>query len=149
MRRLCYNQDEEAIGVKDLMTSNIYEASGTVLIVGSCLPAMQPEGFALLRSKADCCFALCLEQTHINMAIPKLGGMLYTGQVRRMIFATVDGSPHCVQMHYIQNELRLMMDLADVAVENYVVVENRPVRLTPEVILRSKKLSALAEGSGL
>ena len=42
-----------------------------------------------------------------------------------------------------------MMDLADVAVENYVVVENRPVRLTPEVILRSKKLSALAEGSGL
>lgn len=93
MRRLCYNQDEEVIGVKDLMTSNIYEASGTALIVGSCLPAMQPEGFALLRSKADCCFALCLEQTHINMAIPKLGGMLYTGQVRRMITNPVKISP--------------------------------------------------------
>ena len=66
-----------------------------------------------------------------------------------MIFATVDESPHCLQMHYIKNDLRLKMDLADVAVENYVVVENRPVRLTPEVILRSKKLSALAEGSGL
>lgn len=131
--------------VKELMTSNIYEASGTVLIAGSCLPAMQPEGFAHLRSEADCCFMLCLEQTHINMAITKLGGMLYTGQVHRMIFATVDESPHCVQMHYIQNELRQMMALPDVVIENYVVVENRPVRLTPEIILRSKKLSSLAE----
>lgn len=131
--------------MKELMTSNIYEASGTALIVGSCLPEMQPDGFTLLRGEADCCFALCLEQTHINMAIPKLAGMLYTGQVRKMIFATVDESPHCVQMHYIQNELRLMMDLSNIEIENYVVVGNRPVRLTPEIILRSKRLGALAE----
>lgn len=131
--------------MKELMSSNIYEASGCVLIYGSCLPAMQSEGFAALRAKADCCFSLCLEQTHINMAITKLGGMLYTGQVRKMIFATVDESPHCVQMHYIQNELRQMMDLSEVEIENYVVVDQRPVQLMPEVILSSKKLSALAE----
>lgn len=131
--------------MKELMTSNIYEAEGNVLIAGSCLPTMQPEGFRLLRERADCCFLLCLEQTHMNMAITKLGGMLYTGKVRRLTFATVDESPHCVQMHYIQNELRQMMALSDVEIENYVVVDDRPLALTPEAILRSKRLADFAK----
>ena len=135
--------------MKELMKTNVYDVGESVLIVGSCLPDMEPEGFAQLGASSGHVFELCLEQTHINMAITKISAMLYTGKIRTLRFATVDRSPHCVQMHYIQNELRLMMDLADVTVENYVVVENRPVRLTPEVILRSKKLSALAEGSGL
>lgn len=135
--------------MRELMKTNVYDVGETVLIVGSCLPQREPEGFARLCEGADSVFELCLEQTHVNMAITKISAMLYTGKIKTLIFATVDRSPHCVQMHYIQNELRLMMDLADVTVENYVVVENRPVRLTPEVILRSKKLSALAEGSGL
>lgn len=131
--------------MKDLMTSNIYEAESNVLIAGSCLPTMEPEGFRMLRERADCCFLLCLEQTHINMAITKLGGMLYTGKVRRLTFATVDESPHCVQMHYIQNELRQMMPQLNVTVENYVVVKGRPLALTPEAILRSKRLADFAE----
>lgn len=128
--------------MKELMTSNIYEAKGVVLIAGTCLPAMQPGAFERLKKRADTCFSLCLEQTHINMAITKLAGVLYTGQVKCLMFATVDESPHCVQMHYIQNELRQMGMLETIAVENYVAVDDRPILLTPEGILRSKKLSS-------
>ena len=134
--------------MKDLMKSNIYDVGETVLIVGSCLSAMQPEGFAKLKALTEHVFELCLEQCHVNMAIPKIGGMLYTGKVRRLIFATVDESPHCVQMHYIQDELRRMMDLSQVTIENYVVADNEPVRLSQELILLSKNLRVLAR-SGL
>ena len=51
-------------------------------------------------------------------------------------------------MHYIQDELRRMMDLSQVTIENYVVADNEPVRLSPELILLSKNLRALAR-SGL
>ena len=107
--------------MKELMKTNVYDVGESVLIVGSCLPDMEPEGFAQLCASSGHVFELCLEQTHINMAITKISAMLYTGKIRTLRFATVDRSPHCVQMHYIQNELRRMMDLSAVTIENYVV----------------------------
>ena len=105
--------------MKELMKTNVYDVGESVLIVGSCLPDMEPEGFAQLCASSGHVFELCLEQTHINMAITKISAMLYTGKIRTLRFATVDRSPHCVQMHYIQNELRRMMDLSAVTIENY------------------------------
>lgn len=90
--------------MKELMKTNVYDVGESVLIVGSCLPDMEPEGFAQLCASSGHVFELCLEQTHINMAITKISAMLYTGKIRTLRFATVDRSPHCVQMHYIQNE---------------------------------------------
>ena len=93
--------------MKELMKTNVYDVGESVLIVGSCLPDMEPEGFAQLCASSGHVFELCLEQTHINMAITKISAMLYTGKIRTLRFATVDRSPHCVQMHYIQNELHI------------------------------------------
>ena len=115
-----------------------------MLIVGSCLPDMEPEGFAQLCASSGHVFELCLEQTHINMAITKISAMLYTGKIRTLRFATVDRSPHCVQMHYIQNELRRMMDLSAVTIENYVVENGKLTKLSPELIYLSKHLGELS-----
>jgi hypothetical protein len=77
------------------------------------------------------------------MAITKIGGMLSTGRMEKLIFATVDRSPHCTQLHYIRHELERMMPLT-IPVENYVVVENRPILIPNETIELSKTLSKLA-----
>jgi len=45
------------------------------------------------------------------MAITKIDRMLRANKIKRIIFASVDESPHCIQLHYIQDELRKMMDL--------------------------------------
>ena len=58
--------------MRELMKTNVYDVGETVLIVGSCLPQMEPEGFARLCEGADSVFELCLEQTHVNMAITKI-----------------------------------------------------------------------------
>ena len=87
--------------MNSLLTTNIYEPEGTVLICGTCLARMQPNAFAALESQADYVYSLCLEESHINMAVTKIGAMLSTGRIRKLIYATVDRSPHCTQLHYI------------------------------------------------
>ena len=129
--------------MKSLLSSNIYEPKGSVLIAGTCLPEMQPKGFAAIAEMADTVYTLCLEESHINTAITKIGAMLSTGRVTKLLFASVDRSPHCTQLHYIRHELERMMPLT-IPVENYVVTENRPILVSNEAIELSKTLSKLA-----
>ena len=77
--------------------------------------------------------------------ITKIGGMLRTNKIKRIIFASVDKSPHCVQIHYIQDELQKMMNLSNVIIENYVVVNNELIKIVPEIISLSKNLKELSE----
>ena len=131
--------------MKEVMTSNIYDIDETIIIVGTCLKSMQPKGYKKLEKISKNIYNLCLENTHVNMAITKIGGMIRTGKVHNIIFATVDESPHCIQMHYIQDELREMMNLENVNIKNYVVVNDELIEISPKLILLSKKLSDLKE----
>lgn len=128
--------------MRTLINSNIYAPKGKVAIVGTCLEQMQPEAFRQVEAMADQVYSLCLEETHINMAITKLGAALSTGQMEKLIFATVDRSPHCTQMHYIRHELERMMPL-DIPVEDYVAVDNRLILLDEATLELSKTLSKL------
>lgn len=131
--------------MKELMKTNIYDVSDTIIVVGSCLKYMQPLGFEKLRKISNNIYELCLEEIHINMAITKIGGMLRTNKIKKIIFASVDKSPHCIGLHYIQDELRKMMNLEKVQIENYVVVNNELKQIEPEIISLSKNLDRLKE----
>lgn len=125
------------------MKSNIYDVKETIIIVGSCLKFMQPLGFKKIEEISENIYELCLEESHINMAITKIGGMIRTNKIKKIIFATVDKSPHCIQMHYIRNELEKMMNLENINITNYVVVDNELIEIKPETISLSKNLSNL------
>lgn len=129
--------------MKDLLKSNIYDVDETIVIVGSCLKNMQPEGFEKIKEISQNIYEVCLEETHINMAITKIGGMIRTGKVKNIIFATVDKSPHCIQMHYIRNELKKMMNLENICITNYVIVDNELIEVNAELISLSKNLKEL------
>lgn len=131
--------------MKPLMKSNIYDVDETIIIVGSCLERMQPIGYEKLKEISNNIYDICLEETHVNMAITKIGGMLRTNKIKRIIFASVDRSPHCIQLHYIQDELRKMMDLSNIEIENYVVVDNELNKISKETISLSKNLKELEE----
>ena len=129
--------------MKELMKTNIYDVDDTIIIVGSCLRDVQPKGYKTLEAISKNIYDLCLEQTHVNMAITKIGGMLRTGKVHNIVFATVDKSPHCTQMHYIQDELRKMMNLENINITNYVVVDNKLIEIDFDTTSLSKNLSEL------
>ena len=126
-----------------LMSTNVYSVRGRVLIVGSCLPQVWPEAFERLAGKADQVYGLCLEETHVNMAVTKLSAIFGTGQLESLTFASVDRSPHCTQLHYITHEVeRLLPDHVPVA--DYVVSGGRLVRVPEKAIELSKSLALLA-----
>lgn len=129
--------------MKELMKTNIYDIGNTIVIVGSCVKNMQPQGFEKIRLISNNIYEICMEETHINMAITKVAGMLRTGKIENLIFASVDKSPHCIQLHYIQNELRKIMDIKKVNIKNYVIVDNELEEIKPEIIALSKNLSKL------
>lgn len=131
--------------IKDLLKTNIYDVHETIVIMGACVPNMQPKGYEKIKKLSDNIYELCLEQTHINMAITKIAAMLRTGKIKKIIFATLDRSPHCTQVHYIRNELEKMMKLEDVDIENYVVEDNELIKIKPEVIALSKNLKKLKD----
>jgi hypothetical protein len=130
--------------MEHLLTTNIYEPEGTVLICGTCLKRMQPGAFEQLASRADFVYGLCLEESHINMAVTKIGAMLSTGRIQKLIYATVDRSPHCTQLHYIDHEVRRMMSVT-AEISHYVAFENALYPISPAAIERSKTLRLLQQ----
>ena len=129
--------------MKELMSTNIYDVSDTIIIVGSCLKDVEPLGFDKLLKISKNIYKLCLEETHINMAITKIGGMLRTGKIKKIVFATVNKSPHCVTMHYIQDELRKMMNINGIEFINYIVSNGKLNEISKETISLSKNLLEL------
>ena len=130
--------------INSLMETNIYAVKGRVLIAGSCLPQVWPEAFEQLAASADQVYSLCLETTHINMAVTKLSAIFGTGQLEKLIFASVDRSPHCTQMHYIKHELERTLP-EHVPVESYVVSDGNITLIPDAAIELSKSLSKLTQ----
>lgn len=131
--------------MKDLLKSNIYDVNETIIIVGSCLPNMDKVAYDKLQQISSNIYDLCLEQTHINMAITKVGGMIRTGKIKKIIFATVNKSPHCIQVHYIQDEIRKMMNIEDIEIINYVADNGKLKEISKETISLSKDLLKLGD----
>lgn len=129
--------------VKDLLKTNCYDVQKTMIIVGSCLKNMQPESYKELEKMSSEIYDVCLEKDHLNMVITKIMGMLARVEIKKLVFATVDKSPHCVQLHYVIKELEKAMDISDIDIVNYVAVDNKLVEIPSDVISLSKNLSKL------
>ena len=114
--------------MKDLLKTNCFDVEETMIIAGSCLEQMQPKAFQELKNISNNIYDVCLEKDHLNMVVTKIIGMLARGKVKKLIFATVDKSPHCVQLHYVIKELENAIDISNI-----------------EVISLSKNLSKLKE----
>ena len=64
--------------------------------------------------------------------------MLARGKVKKLIFATVDKSPHCVQLHYVIKELENAIDISNIEIINYVAVNDKLNEIPLEVMNLSK-----------
>ncbi len=133
--------------IEQLMETNVYAVKGRVLVTGACLPRVFPEAYEKLAAGADQVYSLCLETTHINMAITKLSAVFGTGQLERLVFASVDHSPHCTQMHYIMHEIERTLK-KHVPVEHCVVTDGEIVAVSEEAIDLSKSLGKLTKLAG-
>lgn len=136
--------------MKKLLTTNCFDTKETMIIIGSCLKHMQPKAYeqVLQIAEQENIYEICLEETHMNMAVTKLIGMLARKKVKTLIFITVDKSPHCIQLHYIYKELENCLDMSQFTIKNIVAVNNELIEIPPEILSISKNLSKLKETIG-
>ncbi len=130
---------------KTLLKTNVHDVEDTLIIVGSCLDRIQPEAYKELNKISDNIYDVFLEETHINMVITKIIGMISRVKINKIIFASVDKSPHCVQLHYIENEIRKAMNIDDKEIIHYVAIDNNLIEISKETIKKSKSLSELEQ----
>ncbi len=106
---------------------------------------MQSKAYKELEEISNNIYDVCLEKEHLNMVVTKIIGMIARGKIKELIFATVDKSPHCVQLHYVIKELENAIDISNIKIVNYVAVDNKLIEIPIEVISLSKNLSKLKE----
>ncbi|MCI8273414.1 MAG: hypothetical protein HFJ55_04975 [Clostridia bacterium] len=131
--------------MKDLLKTNCFDIQETMIIVGSCLKSMQPKAYKELEKISSNIYDVCLEKEHLNMVVTKVIGMVAREKIKNLVFATVDKSPHCVQLHYIIKELENAIDISNIKIKNYVAVNDELVEIPLKVISLSKNLSKLKE----
>ena len=134
--------------MKDLLKTNCFDIQETMIIVGSCLESMQPNAYKELEKISGNIYEVCLEKEHLNMVVTKIIGMVARGKIKKMIFATVDKSHHCIQLHYVIKELENAIDISNIEIINYVAVDDKLVNIPIEVISVSKNLAKLKEKIG-
>lgn len=131
--------------MNNLLETNIYDVKGNVLICGTCLPSMQKDGFKVLSREFDTILCLCLERDHINMAITKICGIISTKNVSKITFASVNKSPHCIQLHYIKNEIKRVMNNKELPIiKNIVIQDNQIYEIDEGTLSLSKDLVKLS-----
>ena len=128
---------------KDLMKTNCYDVEETMIVVGSCLENMNKSAYTELQNMSNNIYEVCLESTHLNMVITKLVGMICRKDIKKIIFATVDKSPHCVQLHYIESEIRKAMNTSNIEMQHFVAVKEGLVEISLDTIKKSKSLYEL------
>ena len=128
---------------ENIMITNVYHCKGNIAIIGACLEQVSPKGYEEITAGMNQVYTLCLEDTHINMAVTKIAAILGTNQISSIRFASVDRSPHCTQMHYIKHEIERTMP-SHPPIEDFVVVDDRVIKVSDKAIDMSKSLAKLA-----
>lgn len=131
--------------MKELLKTNCFDTKETMIIMGSCLPNMFPKAFEQLNNISSNIYEVCLEETHLNMVVTKIIGMLARKNIKKLVFATVDKSPHCIQLHYVVKEIENAIGLENIIIQNYVAKDNQLIEIPLEVIGLSKNLTKLKE----
>jgi hypothetical protein len=86
----------------DLLSTNVRSPrlkESSLLIHGSCLEVEAPGIFhELVQRKVP--LAVCLEKVHMNTVGFKIATIIKVASPLGIAVLTMDGSPHCVQLHF-------------------------------------------------
>jgi hypothetical protein len=111
------------------------------LLVGSCVLEEHPE-IAKEYAKDRVCLHVCLEAFHMNMAETKLACIVRLHQPTELLVLTVDGSPHCLQLHMLAEDLRRYFNL-NTEVRHVVVEHGRPCNVSDAAVKIARHLHSV------
>ncbi len=115
-----------------------------LLIIGRCVEVEHPKilGLDIFRDYAK--VSVCLEEEHMNMVGFKLAGVLARSNYEEVAVLTVDGSPHCTQLHYMVEEVFKITGSKSKR-RHYVIEDGDLIEVPVEAVKTSRYLSKVAK----
>ncbi|MEZ0393795.1 MAG: 4Fe-4S ferredoxin [Desulfurococcaceae archaeon] len=114
-----------------------------LLVASACLPFVNPELFEEL-SRGRVVLLACPERESAAY-YGKLASMIRSSSPRKVVVATIDGSPHCLALHAAVNEAEYILG-ERVEREHYVVVDGGELRqISPNAVRVARYLSIVEE----
>ena len=118
--------------------SKIIREKRKILIYGTCVKDEHPE---ILKKFVEnrVPLAVCLEWEHMNMVGFKLATMMKSCMLEEITVVTVDGSPHCVQLHMMVEECRKLVP--GIKINHYVIYKGKVVEVSVKAVKTARYLS--------
>ncbi len=116
---------------------------GKLLLVGSCMDRF-PEIVKEFsdRDGGQAVLHVCLEETHVNQAGFKIGSIVKYSGISEISALTVDGSPHCVQLHYVIDDVKRHF-APEIETKHFVVEKGKVHEISTNAVKRSRHLSKI------
>ncbi len=116
---------------------------GKLLLVGSCMDRF-PEIVKEFsdRDGGQAVLHVCLEETHVNQAGFKIGSIVKYSGISEITALTVDGSPHCVQLHYVIDDVKRHF-APEIETKHFVVEKGKVHEISTNAVKRSRHLSKI------
>lgn len=131
-----------------LMCTNVGDPrlreKGNILLIGSCMKNRYPDIVEKHQESngSSAVLYVCLEETHANQAGFKIGSIVRYSQIDRLTVLTVDGSPHCVQLHFLIEDIKRHFT-PEVETDHYVVEKGTIHQVSAAAVKLARHLSKL------
>jgi hypothetical protein len=130
------------------MCTNVGDArlrnAGNLLLIGSCMGTRYPDIVEEFSKKngGQSVLEVCLEETHVNQAGFKIASIVRYASIRGLTVLTIDGSPHCVQLHMVVEDIKRHFT-PEVETAHYVVEKDEVYEISAEAVKRARHLSKI------
>ncbi len=118
--------------------SRVIRGKRKILIYGTCVKDEHPEVLKkFIEDRVP--LAVCLEWEHMNMVGFKLATMMKSCMLEEVTVLTVDGSPHCVQLHMMVEECRKL--IPGTRINHYVIHKGEVIEISDKAVKTARYLS--------
>ncbi len=113
-----------------------------ILLSSACLPIVDPRIFEEL-SRGRVTLLVCPEKEGAAY-YGKIASIVRSSKPRRMVVATIDGSPHCFILHASVNEAEYILG-EKLEREHYVLMGGKLKRISPDAVRIARYLGLVDE----
>ncbi|MEM2851267.1 MAG: 4Fe-4S ferredoxin [Candidatus Bathyarchaeia archaeon] len=130
----------------ELLTINVRNrqlSEAALLIHGTCVEKDAPKTFNTL-AKGRIPLHVCLEKAHMNVVGFKLATILQTSKPKEIVVLTLDGSPHCIQLHFTAEQVK-RVSKSNANIKHYVLEKGKLIEISRDAVEIARHLSKVQE----
>lgn len=114
-------------------------SNAKILLYGTCVP-QEHLRFLQRLSKGKIALDACMQEEHMDRVGFKLATLLRYQPIKEIVVLTNDGSPHCVQLHFLAEQVKTVTGI-NVPIKHFVIEEGKLLEVTSDTVKKARHLS--------